>query len=193
MYKKGKNAVMTPMLAALLLLLFSVGYVSAPSASSVSVLVNKCNSFMIGKDAMLDGSVVSTQTAGCVRIWLVPAASHGRGDTRVVKGYNEYDKNRLEVAPPVRSGPTQEIPEVEHTYAHGMGDWWPIMNEKQVSVGETTLGGGCRKELSPSKNSDAILRLTDVTKVALERPSTAREAIEIVGSLMEKYGWNAWP
>lgn len=152
---------------------------------------DKCNSFMVGKKATTDGSVICTQTAGTTRAWYHPAADHEPGAKRVVKCYNEYDKLGMDRVSPVRSGPTLEIPEVGHTYAYIEGDWWPFMNEHQVSIGETTLGR-CRKELAPSKNSDAKLRLTDVVRIAIERAATAREAIRIMGSLMEEFGFNPY-
>ncbi|MFW6129452.1 MAG: hypothetical protein ACOC6P_04325 [Candidatus Aminicenantaceae bacterium] len=68
---------------------------------------------------------------------------------------------------PVRSGPIIKVSEAKHTYAYIEGDWWPFINEHQLSIGETTLGG-CRKELTPSNKSDAKLRLTDVARVAAE-------------------------
>jgi dipeptidase len=153
--------------------------------------VYKCNSFMVGKMATEDGSVLCTQTAGTAKIWKHPAKNHDPEEMREIKCYNEYDMLRIGSAPPVRSGPVISIPEIDHTYAYVEGDWWPLMNEHQVSFGETTLGG-CRKELATSKNSDAILKLTDVTKIAAERAATAREAIDIIGSLMVKYGFNPW-
>jgi dipeptidase len=153
----------------------------------------KCNVFMVGKLATIDGSVINTQTAGTTRAWFHPPAHHDEDAKRLLKCYNEYDKSFMgEVhSPPVRAGLTIEIPEISHTFGYIEGDWWPFMNENQVSIGETTLGG-LRKELSPSKKSDAKLRVTDVTRVAVERAKTAREAIKIMGTLMEEHGFNPW-
>lgn len=153
----------------------------------------KCNVFMAGKLATIDGSVINSQTAGTTRAWFHPPANHESDAKRLLKCYNEYDRSFMGEAysPPVRAGQTIEIPEVSHTFAYIEGDWWPFMNEHQVSIGETTLGG-LKKELYPSKYSDALLRVTDVTRVAVERAKTAREAIRIMASLMEEYGFNPW-
>ena len=153
----------------------------------------KCNVWMVGKLATVDGSVINTQTAGTTRVWFHPPADHEASAKRVVKCYNEYDRSFIgeETAPPVRAGRTIEIPELGHTFGYLEGDWWPLINEHQVSIGETTLGD-LRKELYPTKNSEAKLRVTDLTRIAVERAKTAREAIRIMGSLMEEHGFNPW-
>ncbi len=155
-------------------------------------LAEKCNVFMAGKLATVDGSVINSQTAGTTRAWFHPSADHDAEAKRLLKCFNEYDRSFMEDhSPPVRAGRTIEIPEIKHTFAYVEGDWWPFMNEHQVSIGETTLGG-LKKELFPTKNSDALLRVTDVTRIAVERAKTAREAIRIMASLMEEYGFNPW-
>jgi len=65
------------------------------------------------------------------------------------------------------------------------------MNEHQLAIAEATLGG-VRMELAPSKESNAKLRITDLSRVALERATTAQEAIRIMASLMEEHGFNSW-
>ena len=153
----------------------------------------KCNVWMVGKLASVDGSVINTQTAGTTKIWYHPPTDHEPSAKRIVKCYNEYDRSFIgeETAPPVRAGRTIEIPEVSHTFGYLEGDWWPFINENQVSIGETTLGG-LKKELYPTKNSEAKLDVTDITRVAVERATTAREAIRIMGSLMEEHGFKPW-
>jgi len=58
------------------------------------------------------------------------------------------------------------------------------MNEHQVSIGETTWGG--RSELQDPK---AIVDYGSLMYITLQRAKTAREAIEIMGGLVEKYGY----
>jgi len=58
------------------------------------------------------------------------------------------------------------------------------MNEKQVEIGETTIGG--RRELY---NDEGWFDIMELERVALERASTAREAIRIMGDLATKYGY----
>ena len=71
-----------------------------------------------------------------------------------------------------------KIAQVQHTY--GMIGFQ--MNEHQVSVGETTFVG--REELW---NKKAFLEYWHLMTLALERARTAREAVEVITSLAEKY------
>jgi dipeptidase len=72
------------------------------------------------------------------------------------------------------------IPQVPHTYSV-VGN----MNENQVAIGETTFGG--REQLQ--KQPGAIMDYGSLIYVALQRAKTAREAIEVIAGLMEKYGY----
>ena len=72
-----------------------------------------------------------------------------------------------------------EIDQVRHTYSV-IGN----MNEHQVSIGETTYGG--RSEL---RDTNAIMDYGSLIYITLQRAKTAREAIEIMTSLVEKYGY----
>jgi len=145
----------------------------------------KCTSLLVGRDATTDMSVLITQSNDSGnsggRIKYVPAANHKPGVKRIVQLWNEYDRLRVAKSPQVHSGPILEIPEVSHTYAY-FECVFPLMNEKQVCVAEATLGE-IRSELAPTEKSDAKLKITDVSRVALERASTAREAIKIMASL----------
>jgi len=162
--------------------------------SSAQIPFGKCTSLLIGKHATTDMSVLITQSNDSGnsggRIRYIPAADHKPGEKRIVKLWNEYGRLGVAGSPQVRSGPTLEIPQVRHTYSY-FECVFPLMNEKQVCVAEATLGD-IRKELAPTKESDAKLKITDVSRIALERASTAREAIKIMASLFEKYGFNSW-
>jgi dipeptidase len=166
---------------------------AVPSDEPAAPFIGKCNVFMAGKLATVDGSVINSQTAGTTRAWFHPPADHPASAKRVVLGYNEYDRSFIgePTAPPVRAGRTIEIPEAGHTYGYIEGDWWPLISERQVSIGETTIGG-LRKELYPTIKSEAKLDVTDLTRVAVERAGTAREAIRIMGALMEEHGFRPW-
>jgi len=78
-----------------------------------------------------------------------------------------------------------EIPEVAHTfgYMHGV---FGYMNDQQLAIGESTIGN--RPRMSNSTSTPA-LNLTMLTLLAMERCRTAREAIKLMGSLAEKYGY----
>ena len=59
------------------------------------------------------------------------------------------------------------------------------MNEFQVAIGETTYTG--RKELRSQPG--AIMDYGSLMYIALQRSKTAREAIQVISELMEKYGY----
>ncbi len=73
------------------------------------------------------------------------------------------------------------IPEAEHTYAI-VG----LMNEHQLTISETTTTG--REEL---QNPEGLIHYWDLMKLALKRARTAREAIEVMTSLVEEFGYRS--
>ncbi|CAM9381692.1 unnamed protein product [Ascophyllum nodosum] len=92
------------------------------------------------------------------------------------------------------------IPQVNHTFAYLEG-LYAIINEKQaryitqilrtVGIGESTCGAiwfaGPLSDDCPQCN--AMFDISELSRVALERASTAREAIQIMGDLAVKYGF----
>jgi dipeptidase len=72
-----------------------------------------------------------------------------------------------------------KIKQVRHTY-QVIGN----INEYQVSIGETTFGG--REEL---RDTTAIVDYGSLMYIALQRAKTAREAIKIMGDLVNEYGY----
>lgn len=76
------------------------------------------------------------------------------------------------------------IPQVEHTYAYIKSAIFGMMNEHQVAIGETTTSG--RRDF---RNTEGFFDITNLSMIALERATTAREAVQIMGELSEKYGY----
>ncbi len=74
-----------------------------------------------------------------------------------------------------------EIPEAPVTY-NVIGN----INEFQVTIGETTYGG--REEMV---DTTGIIDYGSLIYIALQRSRTAREAIKVMTSLAEKYGYNS--
>jgi dipeptidase len=72
-----------------------------------------------------------------------------------------------------------KIRQVPHTYSV-VGN----MNEHQVAIGETTYGG--RSELV---DTTSIMDYGSLMYIALQRATSAREAIEIIAKLMAEYGY----
>jgi dipeptidase len=60
------------------------------------------------------------------------------------------------------------------------------MNEHQLAISETTFDG--REEL---RNPDGVLHYWDMMTLALERTTTARDAIKVMTELVEEYGYGS--
>ena len=75
------------------------------------------------------------------------------------------------------------IPQASHTYRY-LDTAYPCLNEKQLGIGETTIGG--RDTL---RNKEGLFFIEELQRVALERCTTAREAIRLMGQLAKEYGY----
>jgi len=129
-----------------------------------------CTNFIVAKGASADGSVMVTYNADDYGMFQslchYPAMKHKKGEMRQV-----YDWDTGEYR--------GQIPEAEETY-NVIGN----INEYQVSIAETTYGG--REEMA---DSTGILDYGSLIYIALQRSKTAREAIQVMTSLVEKYGY----
>ena len=152
-----------------------------------------CTVIMVAKGASTDGSTMATHTCDCgVCDWTwrhVPAADHKPGETRQIYHINQY-----KTWPPEQGLKWDlykndftglEIPEVPHTYGthHGM---FGYMNDQQLGIGESTIG--CVRKLYNNTPTPAF-DITMLTLIAMERAKTAREAVQLMGSLAEKFGY----
>jgi len=152
-----------------------------------------CTVIMVGKGASTDGSTIATHTCDCGTCdWTwrhVPAADHKPGEMRRIYHINQYKtwppEEGLKWDLYKRDFTGLEIPEVPHTYAyhHGM---FGYMNDQQLAIGESTIG--CVRKLHNPTPTPAF-DITMLTLIAMERCRTAREAIQLMGSLAEKYGY----
>jgi dipeptidase len=166
----------------------------APAEDAFTAVAGEgCTVIIVGKDASTDGSVMTTHTCDCgLCDWTfrrVPASDHKPGSTRKIYHVSQY-----------RTWPPSEglkwdlikkdyagidIPEVPHTYGYIHGSFG-YLNDKQVAIGESTIG--CQRKMENTTPS-AKLDLTMLTLLGMERGGTAREAIQVMGALAEKYGY----
>jgi dipeptidase len=79
-----------------------------------------------------------------------------------------------------------EIPQVGETFKF-MDAAYPIMNEHQLAIGETTTGG--KGEL---RSTEGLIDAPELYRLVLERATNAREAIRIADELTREYGYNDW-
>ena len=143
-----------------------------------------CTSILVGKAASVDGSTMTSHSCDSTtdRTWMdmVPNQTHKPGamatlwmDPKETKGPNDPDRV-----------PAGEIPQVPQTYKF-LNAAYPIMNEHQLAIGETTFGG--KREL---KSDVGIIDCPELYRLVLERAKTAREAITIADDLTKRYGYN---
>jgi dipeptidase len=140
----------------------------------------QCTSITVGKEASVDGSVITHHNCDGwydASLIVIPAEDHAPG-TMAPIWFNKLHQDQKE---PKIIG---EIPQVPHTYKY----FWvgyPCANEHQIMIGENTIGGDPTLRMGP----EAIMWIEQLEIFALQRAKTAREAIQIMGELAEKYGY----
>lgn len=144
-----------------------------------------CTTITVGRLASYDGSVMTSHTDDSHRTRsefdITPAMSFKPG-SRVMM-YKRVPDNTKKM-PAYKFDATGEIPQVESTYGY-INTAYPCINTEQLAIGESTFGG--REELRSDKG---LIDCTQIVRLMVERTKTAREAIEMAGELLEKYGWN---
>jgi dipeptidase len=142
-----------------------------------------CTTIMVGRLASTDGSVMTSHTCdGRYRTWLevVQAMKFERDTVHPVYWGTLQTEEAWDMTNVTRKG---EIPEVKETYAY-LNTAYPCLNEKQLAIGETTIYG--KRELI---NQDGLFLIEELERIALQRCTTARQAIALIGSLAEQYGY----
>ena len=129
-----------------------------------------CTNLIVGKKASVDGSIICTYNCdsfGFVSpLSYAPAGKHEPGEMIALRSWGNRE--------------THYIPQVPYTYSV-VG----LMNEKQVSIVETTWGG--RPEL---RNPEGWLGYFSLMELTLQRSASAREAIDVMHFLLQEYGYN---
>ncbi len=142
-----------------------------------------CTSIQVAKLASTDGSVMTAHSCdGNYRTWLQieEPRENPPGTMRpiywgLLHTETPDDMRRLSLK--------GHIPDVAETYRY-FNVAYPAMNEKGLAIGETTIGG--RSELI---NDEGLFLIENLQAIALERTSTAREAIRLIGELVKEYGY----
>lgn len=141
-------------------------------AAAVTADSSACTNLIAGKGATTDGSVMMSYSADSHNLFGFlhhsPAARHPKGAMRKI---TDWDTGK----------PLGEIPQVPETY-NVVGN----MNEHQLAIGESTWGG--REELADT-TGQSVMDYGSLIYVALERAKNAREAIDVMTDLVEKYGY----
>lgn len=129
-----------------------------------------CTNILVTKGASLDGSVMIAYNADAggfmEPLYFSPAKDWDENDSLEIY---DWDSHKY----------LGKIKQVSHTY-QVIG----LINEYQVSIGETTFGG--RGEL---RDTLGIIDYGSLMQLALQRARTAREAISVMTSLVAEYGY----
>lgn len=142
-----------------------------------------CTSIMVGKKASADGSVMTSHTCDSwYRTWMqiVPAKEYKNDTVTAIYDGRMHTQSPQDSTKMYRKG---IIPQVKKTYRY-LDTAYPCLNEKQLAIGETTISG--RDTL---KNKKGMFMIEELERIVLERCSTARQAITLMGELVKKYGY----
>ena len=142
-----------------------------------------CTSIMLGRKATDDGSVITAHTCDAnYRTWLkfVPAQKYERNTThKVYSGtmhtHTTWSRENMKLK--------GEIPQAKETYAY-LNTAYPCLNEKQLAIGESTIGGHRKLQ-----NKNGLFMIEELERVALQRCTNARQAIKLIGGLIKEYGY----
>ena len=164
-----------------------------------------CTVYGIGKDATADGSTMVTHTCDSTsddfRMWIIPEMEGGEGITAdiVMNGNTWGDWSDYPNTKNYGSGMVMgEMPQPKDTFQY-LHTNYSIINENGVAMGESTCGIDSTTEYGQKMNAlmnegnNGIIDCYQAQHVALRYATTAREAVEIMGALVDEYGWNAWP
>lgn len=129
-----------------------------------------CTNFIAAKGATTDGSVLCTYNADdygmFTKLCHYAAGNHAKETQREIIDYDTHESHGF-------------IPEASVTY-NVIGN----INEYQVSIGETTYGG--REEMVDKQGT---IDYGSLMYLGLQRAKTAREAIKVMTTLAETYGY----
>ncbi|EGZ04502.1 hypothetical protein PHYSODRAFT_536256 [Phytophthora sojae] len=174
--------------------------------ASVAQAKDRCTAIIVGAKASTTSTPMTTHTNDCsscdFRIAKVPAQTHADGAKhdvvlaafdypRYVGGARgkEYLPENLDTrfynwtaTPAIGS-----IPEVAQTFAYIEGAYG-IINEHQVAIGESTCPA--RFWSKPlTQGGEALFDVAELSRIALQRATTAREAVQLMGDLAVQYGY----
>ncbi|MDD3272718.1 MAG: C69 family dipeptidase, partial [Bacteroidales bacterium] len=145
-----------------------------------------CTSIMVGKKASTDGSVMTAHTCDSnYRTWVEMTArkKYKPGDTEPIYWGLLHNEEPWDTRNVVEKG---RIPAVEETFAY-LNTAYPCLNEKQLAIGETTITG---RDILVNKNG--LFLIEELERIALQRCSTAKDAIKLIGKLAETYGYGEY-
>ncbi len=161
-----------------------------------------CTTMGVGKDASADGSTMVSHTCDSTgddfRMWIIPEMEGGEGVTAdiVMNGNTWGDWSNYPEVKNYGGGLVMgEMPQPKDTFQY-LHTNYSIINENGVAMGESTCSFDRNTEAGQKvmetlfTNNDGIIDCYQAQHVALRYATTAREAVQIMGDLVEAYGWN---
>ena len=143
----------------------------AAAALLAAAPADACTNLIVGKNASVDGSVICTYNCDgfgfASPLTLSLPGRHAPGEMVALRSWG--------------NGEVHQIPQADYTYGV-VG----LMNEHQVSIVETTWDG--REEL---RNPEGYFDYFSLMGIALQRSTSAREAIAVMHQLVQEYGYNS--
>ena len=164
--------------------------VGLAALSIVNVDAEACTIMLVTKGASADGNVFVSHCddgfGNDPNTVFVPAKNHKKGSLRPVYNSAAVSDELNDINHKPHTKAIGHIPEVEHTYAYIDADY-PAVNEHGLMLAECTDLCARLPEI-PYKEGGGIFYASELGRVAMERCKTAREAIKLMGELVDEYG-----
>jgi len=165
--------------------LFFLSIVTIAALLAVTSLTGlACTTVSVGKNASADGTTIISYSCD----------GHGPSfATQIIPAKDWPEGETIQIT---RRGEVQgEIPQVPHTFQY-LKSMLGVINEKGVAVGETTCPIDTITEYAKEVkevmfSSEGFIDYGTCLGIVLQRASTAREAVEIYGELIETYKWGS--
>ncbi len=182
-----------------------LGKVLALGAALFAVNVQSalaCTIIAVGTEATVDGSTIVTHnddsSGADFRLWNIPGQKWPKGSKRdiVTDSHNYGDYGKYPKVKDYGKGMlVAETPQPAETYSY-FHSRYSFINAKGVAMGEATFRYDWKstplrqktKELLFGKNL-GVIDCWNAQDIALERAKTAKEAVLIMGALVEEFGW----
>ncbi len=153
-----------------------------------------CTIISAGREATADGSVITSHSDACseCRLHVVPGRAFPKGAMADVHwGMIYYGRDDPNGGRPLgdRGRVIGRVPEAERTYTY-FHTGYSQFNEHQLAIAESTCSQK-RALGTPYVEgvTEQIMTVEQAQVFALQRCRTAREAIRLITSLMERYGF----
>lgn len=144
-----------------------------------------CTIIVVGKKASKDGSVIISHTdcGDDSRIRVIPGEKYNTDAMAPVYwGIQRVDLPLYDFGEVIG-----HIPQVEETYTY-IHSAYPHINEHQLAIGESTTS--MRESLKfKREEGEQIMTVEQAQIFALQRCKKAEEAVKLIGSMMEQYGF----